>query len=477
MSSLVGEVAGSAVEGREGKGVRDGFTTGLGVIAATLGSAVGLGNIWKFPFMTGVNGGAAFIIIYLLSTLLVGLPVMISETMLGRKARADAITTLRKVAPKQLWWLIGASGVLAAFLILAFYTEVAAWVFAYIFKAAFGEILSTNPEVTSAAFGSLISNPVQSLLWQWGVLVVISAIIIAGVSKGIENTTKRLMPVLFLILVMLCIRSLTLPGAAQGLAFLFTPDFSKVTGATVLTAMGLSFFKLSVGMGTMITYGSYFRDDQDIPATTTKVMLADLLVSMLAGIAIFPAVFAFGFEPGAGPSLLFITIPAVFASMPFGNIFMVLFFILAAIAATGAMLSLLEVPVAFLTEKKNYSRVKATLLTSGLLALIGSTAALSNSTLSGVTLFGMTFFDLYDYLTSNILLPVGGLFISIFVGWVWGYKEVKQALSNEGVLNNEKIIQLFFGIVKVVTPILVAVVLLNGLGVLEELLWLLHPSL
>lgn len=467
MSSLVGEVAGSAVEGREGKGVRDGFTTGLGVIAATLGSAVGLGNIWKFPFMTGVNGGAAFIIIYLLSTLLVGLPVMISETMLGRKARADAITTLRKVAPKQLWWLIGASGVLAAFLILAFYTEVAAWVFAYIFKAAFGEILSTNPEVTSAAFGSLISNPVQSLLWQWGVLVVISAIIIAGVSKGIENTTKRLMPVLFLILVMLCIRSLTLPGAAQGLAFLFTPDFSKVTGATVLTAMGLSFFKLSVGMGTMITYGSYFRDDQDIPATTTKVMLADLLVSMLAGIAIFPAVFAFGFEPGAGPSLLFITIPAVFASMPFGNIFMVLFFILAAIAATGAMLSLLEVPVAFLTEKKNYSRVKATLLTSGLLALIGSTAALSNSTLSGVTLFGMTFFDLYDYLTSNILLPVGGLFISIFVGWVWGYKEVKQALSNEGVLNNEKIIQLFFGIVKVVTPILVAVVLLNGLGVIK----------
>jgi NSS family neurotransmitter:Na+ symporter len=417
--------------------------------------------------MTGVNGGAAFIIIYLLSTLLVGLPVMISETMLGRKARADAITTLRKVAPKQLWWLIGASGVLAAFLILAFYTEVAAWVFAYIFKAAFGEILSTNPEVTSAAFGSLISNPVQSLLWQWGVLIVISAIIIAGVSKGIENTTKRLMPVLFLILVMLCIRSLTLPGAAQGLAFLFTPDFSKVTGATVLTAMGLSFFKLSVGMGTMITYGSYFRDDQDIPATTTKVMLADLLVSMLAGIAIFPAVFAFGFEPGAGPSLLFITIPAVFASMPFGNIFMVLFFILAAIAATGAMLSLLEVPVAFLTEKKNFSRVKATLLTSGLLALIGSTAALSNSTLSGVTLFGMTFFDLYDYLTSNILLPVGGLFISIFVGWVWGYKEVKQALSNEGVLNNEKIIQLFFGIVKVVTPILVTVVLLNGLGVIK----------
>lgn len=445
---------------------RDGFTTGLGVLAATLGSAVGLGNIWKFPFLTGTNGGASFILVYLLSTLLIGLPVMISEQMLGRRARADAISTMVKLAPrKQPWWLVSAAGVLAAFLIMAFYTEVAGWVFAYVFKAIGGGILSTNPDVTSAAFNSLVSNPIQSLIWQWVVLVFISVIIIMGVSKGIERTTKRLMPILFGLLIVIAIRSLTLPGAAQGLTFLFTPDFSKITGSVVLVAMGLAFFKLSVGMGTMITYGSYFRDDQNIPYTATQVMLSDLLISILAGIAIFPAVFAFGFKPDAGPSLLFITIPAVFASMPFGQVFMVLFFILTSIAATGAMLSLLEVPVAFFNERMGFSRTKATIITSVLLAVIGSTAALSNSTMANVKLFGMTPFDLFDYTSSNLLLPIGGLFISIFVGWVWGYDQVKSALSNDGKLKNENLIKFFFGIVKFVTPLLVVVVMLRGFGV------------
>ncbi len=445
---------------------RDGFTTGLGVIAATLGSAVGLGNIWKFPFLTGVNGGASFIVVYLISTLLVGLPVMIAEIMLGRRAKADAVTSLRKLAPGTPWWLIGAAGVLSAFLILAFYTEVAAWVFAYIFKAAFGGLLSTNPEVTGQAFNQLITDPLQSLLWQWLVLALISVIIILGVSRGIEKTTKRLMPLLFLLLVIIGIRSLTLPGAMEGLTFLFRPDFSKLTAATLLTAMGLAFFKLSIGMGAMMTYGSYFRDDQDISATAAKVMLADLTVSILAGIAIFPAVFAFGFEPNAGPSLLFITIPAVFASMPFGYVFMVLFFILTAIAATGAMLSLLEVPVAFLNERLGVSRLKATVGTVLLLAIIGSTAALSNSLLADFKLFGMTMFDLYDFATSNVLLPLGGLFMCLFVGWVWGFAEVKQALTNKETLPNERIVRAFFGVIKFVTPVLVLIVLLNGLKIL-----------
>jgi NSS family neurotransmitter:Na+ symporter len=447
--------------------VRDGFTSHLGVIAATLGSAVGLGNIWKFPYLTGTNGGAAFIIIYLACTLLVGLPVMISELAIGRKARANAITSLQKLAPHTPWWLVGAIGVLSAFLILAFYTEVAAWVFAYIVKSLSGALLSTDPNVTSAAFTSLVSSPTQSLVWQWVVLGWVAFIIAAGVSKGIEAMTKRLMPLLFLLLLAVGIRSLTLPGASEGLAFVFRPDFSAVTWGTVLVAMGLSFFKLSVGMGTMITYGSYFRDDQNIPATATRVMLADLLVSMLAGIAIFPAVFAFGFQPDAGPSLLFITIPAVFSSMPLGNVFMVLFFVLAAVAATGAMLSLFEVPVAFLNERLGWSRIKATLVTFVTLALVGSTAALSNSTLADFTLFGKTMFDLFDYATSNVLLPVGGLFICLFVGWRWGLPQVRAALSNQGALRNERIIQAFFGTAKIVTPILVFVVLLNGLGIIS----------
>ena len=446
---------------------RDSFSTGIGVIAATLGSAVGLGNIWKFPALTGLNGGAAFIIVYLLSTLMAGLPVMIAELLLGRRAKSDALTTFRVLHPKrESWALIGAAGVLSAFLILAFYTEVAGWVFAYVFKAISGSVLSSDPKVTSAAFEKLIGDPVQSIVWQCVVLVFVGGIIVLGVSKGIESTTKKLMPVLFLILVMIGARSLMLPGAGAGLNFLFHPDFSKVTGAVVLTAMGLAFFKLSVGMGTMITYGSYFRDDQNIIVTALRVMLADLTVSILAGIAIFPAVFTYGFKPEAGPSLLFITIPAVFSQMPFGNVFVVLFFVLGAIAATGAMLSIMEVPVAYLHQRFAFSRLKATAITVILLALIGSTAALSNSTLAGFKLFGMTMFDFYDFLTSNLLMPMGGLFICIFVGWVWGEEKVVAALSNDGELHNRAMITTFFFIVRYVAPVTIAVILLRGLKII-----------
>ncbi|WP_174874537.1 sodium-dependent transporter [Vogesella oryzae] len=444
---------------------RDGFTSSFGVLAATLGSAVGLGNIWKFPYVTGANGGAGFLVVYLLATLLVGLPVMIAEISLGRRAKADAITTLRTLAPSgQKWWLVGLSGVIAAFLITSFYSEVAAWVFAYVFKAIRGDILSSDPAVTSAAFGALISDPWQSLLWQWGVLLLMGGILAFGVAKGIEAVTKKLMPLLFILLIVIGIRSLMLPGAAAGLAFLFTPDWSKLSASVVLVAMGLAFFKLSIGMGTMITYGSYFRDEQNIPATTFRVMTADLFVSMLAGIAIFPAVFSFGFQPAAGPSLLFITIPAVFASMPFGHLLMVLFFVLSAVAATGAMLSLLEVPVSVMVGRFAISRPVATAITVLLLALVGASCALSNNTLADTKLFGMTFFDLFDYLSSNILLPLGGICICLFVGWIWGKEQLSATLSNHGVLSNGKIVSMVYLLLKFITPVLIALVMLKGLG-------------
>ena len=449
--------------------VRDGFTGGLGVILATLGSAVGLGNIWKFPYLTGVNGGAAFLIVYLVSTLLVGLPVMISEQMLGRKAKAEAISTFLKLNPnkKQPWWLLGVFGVVAAFMIMAFYTEVAGWVFAYVIKSMGNSINSTDPVVTKAAFDAMISNPWLSILIQWVVLALIGFIILQGVAKGIERTTKRVMPVLFGLLIIIVIRSLTLEGAAEGLMFLFMPDFGKLTGAAILTAMGLAFFKLSIGMGTMITYGSYYGDDQNIPMNAAKVMLGDLTVSILAGMAIFPAVFAYGIEPGAGPSLLFITIPNVFASMPFGHLFMVLFFLLTSLAAVGAMLSLIEVPVAFMAEHYHMTRKKATLIVVGLLAALGSLAALSNSVLAQTKVFGFTFFDFFDFVSSNVLLPVGGLFIVLFVGWVIGWNKVEKALSNQGTLKNIKLIKVYFNLVRFVTPVLVLIVLLNGFGVFK----------
>ena len=445
---------------------RSGFSSSFGVLAATLGSAVGLGNIWKFPSLTGANGGAGFLLIYLLATLLIGLPVMIAEITMGRAAKANPITTLQTLSPKKSlpWWLVGAAGMLAAFLILSFYSEVVAWVFAYVFKAIGGSILSSDRQVTEAAFGALISDPLQSLLWQWGVLVLIGGILLMGVTKGIEGITKKLMPVLFVLLLLLCAVSLTLPKVAEGIAFLFKPDFSKITASVILTAMGLAFFKLSLGMGTMMTYGSYFRDDQNIPATTFRVMIADLFVSMLAGVAIFPAVFSFGFEPSAGPSLVFITIPAVFSQIPGGQLLMIAFFALASVAATGAMLSMMEVPVVVLHERFGMSRTKATLLTIAVLVVLGSSCALTNSTLANFKLFGMNMFDLFDFASSNVLLPLGGILLALFVGWVWGKDNFLQALSNHGALGNGAIASMVFFLLRYVSPLLILVVMLKGLG-------------
>ena len=443
------------------------FSTKLGVLLVTLGSAVGLGNIWKFPALTGMNGGAAFVLIYLLCALVLGLPVMLAEHAMGREGRKDVIGTMQKLAPKSLWWIIGAIGVLAAFLIMAFYSEVAGWVVAYIGKAVTLGKLSTDPATNGQIFTDLVTNPVQSLVWQWVVLLATGVIIALGVVKGIEATIKRALPLLFVLLIIVIVRSVTLPGAATGLEFLFKPDWSKVTFSTVLTALGLAFFKLSVGMGCMMTYGAYFRKDQNIPVTATRIVLLDLLISMMAGLAIFPAVFALGFEPNAGASLLFITIPAVFASMPFGNFFMIIFFVLTALAATGAILSLLEVITSYLQNNFKLKRATATAVTIGGIALFGVPAALSNSTTANVLVFGKTFFDFYDFVTSNILLTVGGLLIAVFVGWVWKYPNLNAQLSNQGELKNEKVTKFFFFMLKFVTPVLIFLILLSGFGLFK----------
>lgn len=446
---------------------RDGFTTTFGALMATLGSAVGLGNIWKFPSLTGTNGGAGFLLVYLAATILVGLPVMISEIMLGRTARADAITTFDKLAPRNQWWwkAIGWMGFAAALLIMAFYSEVAGWVYAYIFKSLTGEIATTDPKAAEVVFGQLVSDPFSSLFWQWVVLGLTGVIIAFGVSKGIEAVTRRLMPLLFILLLVLCVRSLTLSGAGEGLAFLFSPDFAKITPAVMLTALGLAFFKLSLGMGTMLTYGSYFREDQNIAATATRVMLADLSVSLLAGMAIFPAVFAFGFEPAAGPSLVFMTIPAVFTSMPGGTVFMALFFILTAIASVGAILSLLEVVVAILTERFHLSRKVAAISTIAMIAVMGVPAALSQSSMADVKIFGFNPFDLFDFLSSNVLLPVGGILICLFVGWVYGLAAPEKRLAEAGTQVQRVVIRSVFFLVRFVAPVAIAIVLLNGLKV------------
>jgi neurotransmitter:Na+ symporter, NSS family len=449
---------------------RETFSTGLAVFFATLGSAVGLGNIWKFPYLTGVYGGGAFLLVYVLCVALVGLPVMIGEFYIGRKTRKNAVGAFSELSNKPAWKGVGIMGVTAALLIMFFYSCVAGWVYSYVFKAIRGDFAALTAENSGQIFGSTIVGPVPPILWQIVVMVFVSIILVAGVKNGIERITKTLMPVLFVLIIICGIRSLTLPGAAEGIKFLFQVDFSKITAPVILAALGLAFFKLSVGLGTMITYGSYFTSDNNMIGTSVKVALSDTLVSILAGIAIFPAVFSFNMEPGHGPGLLFVTIPLIFSKMPLGNLLLIAFLGLTAIASTTAMISLVEVPVAYLSEEKRISRKLAVLITTTTILIIGSLATLSvdpSSILGSVKIFGKSFFDLFDFASSNILLPLGGLLIAIFVGYFTKKDDIKNELSNNGTLNNGKLIDTFYFIIRYITPLLLIIVFLNSIGIIK----------
>jgi neurotransmitter:Na+ symporter, NSS family len=445
---------------------RDIFASGIGAFAATLGSAIGLGNIWKFPYLTGSNGGAAFVLAYLLCVLLVGLPIMVAEHVIGRRTRQNAVQAYGSIIPgKKGWSAIGWAGLVAAVLIMAFYTDVAGWVFAYVFKSigafAQGSVLG------AADFGALAGGTWEPLLWQALVIALTATIVAAGVSKGIERVTKFLMPLLFILLIVCDVRALTLPGAGAGVAYLFHPDLSKLTGAVLLSALGLAFFKLSLGMGTMTTYGSYLPKTTRIVPNATRVALADTAVSILAGLAIFPAVFAFGGAPAGGPGLLFNTIPLVFSKMPLGGLFTALFFVLTAVATIGAMVSLMEVPVAWLSEKLKMTRIRAGLLTAGVMFALGILATLSQGPVLGsVKIFGKTFFDLFDFASSNVLLPLGGLAIAVVAGWLLARKDFVGEL-NEGFAKPRGFNATMASFVKFAAPVLIALVLLNSLGILK----------
>ena len=417
--------------------------------------------------MTGQNGGAAFVFVYLICVALIGLPLVIAEFIIGRRAKANNVGAFKKLAPATPWFLTGVIGVAAAFLIMFFYTDVAGWVYSYAFKGLTGGLSHARAAQTAEIFSKYTGSVAGPVAWQWIVLVVISITIIAGVTKGIERMTKTLLPILFVLLLICDARALTLPGAMAGVEYLFKPDFAKITAPVVLAALGLAFFKLSVGMGAMTTYGSYMGRKENMPSIAIKVAFADTLVSLLAGLAIFPAVFAFGFKPDAGPSLLFITIPAVFQTMPFGQVFLTMFFVLAAIAATGAMISLLEVPVAYFTEERQWSRPTATIVSAGVMGVVGTLATLSTSVLSKTMFLGKTFFDLFDFVSSNILLPIGGILICLFVGWKLGPAAVVDEASNGGILRNTTFLRVFRVLIRYVAPIAILLVLLNGLGIVK----------
>lgn len=445
---------------------RDFFGSKFGIIAAAVGSAIGLGNIWKFPYMVGENGGAAFIFVYLLFVIAIGIPVLISEFGVGRRGQRNVFGTFKQLAPGTPWPFIGIIGVAAAFMILAFYSAVAGWTLEYIYKSVTGAFAGKDPNALEAMFGEFTRGTWRPIMWQFVFMFLTAWIIIAGVKKGIEKYSKILMPLLFIIILILCIRSLTLPNAIDGLRFIFKPDFSKLTGESILAALGQVFFSLSLGMGTLITYGSYIRKSENLASTALNVSLADTFFSILAVIAIFPAVFSFGIYPGEGPGLVFITLPGIFEQMPGGYYLAIIFFILLAVAALTSSISLLEVVVANFSEELKMTRKKATIIGSVAIFVLGIFSSLSLGILAEFKIFGRNLFDLFDFTSTSIMLPLGGLFIVMFVGWYMTKNDIKDELSNSGTLRAVYFPAYIF-LIRFIAPIAIAMVFIYGLGIIR----------
>jgi len=445
---------------------RDSFGSRLGVVAAAAGSAVGLGNIWRFPYILGENGGGAFLIIYLVIMFAIGIPVMMSELVIGRRSQRNAVGAFRILAPGKPWYLVGMMGIISAFMILAFYTAVSGWTLEYLYQTVIGGFSGKSSEELTAMFDSFRSESLRPALWFSVFMLATSGIVLGGVRKGIEKSTKIMMPLLFILLIVMCIKSLTLTGAGKGMEFLIKTDFSKVNGTVVLMALGQVFFSLSIGMGTIITYGSYIQKDNNLANTSVQVSLIDTTVAVLAGVAIFPAVFAFGISPASGEALTFIVLPGIFQQMTGGMIFSFMFFLLLALAALTSTISVLEVIVAYFSEQLGLSRKKAILLATLSMFVLGITASLSLGLTSKVRLFGLNTFDLFNTTTANILLPLGGLLIVIFLGWFFPGKNVRDELSNEGSLK-ARYYMLYRFIIRFVAPIAITIVFLNGIGLLR----------
>jgi neurotransmitter:Na+ symporter, NSS family len=445
---------------------RDSFGSRFGVIAATAGSAIGLGNIWRFPYIAGENGGGAFLLIYLAFILVIGIPVMISELSIGRATQRNPFGAFRILKPGSKWFLIGVMGIAAAFMINAFYSVVAGWTLEYLVKAASNQFSGKSADEINTLFSDFQNNSWRPLFWTIIFIALSASIVLAGVKKGIERFSKILMPLLVLIIVILGIRAVTLPNAMEGLVFLFRPDFSKIETSSILVALGQAFFSLSIGMGTLITYGSYISKKENIASSAVSVALADTLVAVLAGVAIFPAVFAFGISPASGPDLVFLTLPNIFSQMAGGYIFALLFFFLLVVAALTSTISILEVVVAYFVEELNLKRWLATLLASAGIAVLGILCSLSLYKVPGLSLGNRNLFTILEDTSSNIFLPLGGMLIVIFVAWFFGRDKLKAELSVQG-LYRVKYFGIFILIIRFIAPVAIALVFLNGLGLIR----------
>ena len=436
------------------------FSSKMAVVAAAAGSAVGLGNIWRFPYELGQYGGAAFLILYILFVVALGIPIMLSEFAIGRMGQTDAVGSFRKIAPGKPWWLVGVMGVVAAFLIMGFYSVVSGWTFEYIYQALTNQFSGKDSAALTASFVEFSSHPFRPIGWAFLFMAISAGIVLLGVKEGIEKSTKFMMPLLFIIIIALGIRSVTLPGGIEGLRFLFQPDFSKITSSVVLSAMGQAFFSLSLGMGCMITYGSYVNKKNNLTHTVAEVTVLDTMVAVLASIAIFPAAFAMGVNPGQGPELVFITLPSVFAQLPGGQFWAVLFFILLSVAAMTSIISLLEVVVAYVTEEFKLKRKPVTIVVALAVMIFSTMSSLSFGLWKDVTIFGMTFFDLFDNATSKVMMPLGGLLISLFAGWIMPVDKLREEIGNQGELKL-KFFNVYLFLIRYIAPLGILLVMLN----------------
>ena len=435
------------------------------ILAAT-GSAVGLGNIWKFPYITGENGGGAFVLVYLLCVLLIGIPIMMTEIMLGRRSKQnpiDAMQTLSEEAgADKNWHYLGWMGVIAGFLILSYYSVIAGWASAYVFKAFTGSFLNADATAIKQLFDDFVASPVQLVFWHSLFMLATMLIVARGINNGLERAVRFLMPSLFVLLMLLVAYAMTTGSYDKGVSFLFTPDFSKLTANGVLTAMGHAFFTLSLGMGAIMVYGSYLPKDVSITKTVFLIAGTDTAVALLAGIAIFPIVFASGLEIASGPGLIFQTLPIAFGNMTGGWLFGILFFVMLVFAALSSSISLIEPAVAWLVENKNMSREQACIWSGLLTWLLGFGTIFSFNIWSGFKIFDRTIFQLLDYLTANLLLPIGGFCIAVFAGWIMSRQHTEQELDMPNALSYQvwKFLSCF------VSPIAVFFVFLHVIGVL-----------
>ncbi|MBQ6047146.1 MAG: sodium-dependent transporter [Bacteroidales bacterium] len=447
---------------------KQGFTSSFGAIAAAVGSAVGLGNIWRFPYICGQYGGGAFLLVYLIFVFLIGMLLMLSEFIIGRRSQHSPIFAYESLSPHKAWRYAGLLGLITCFLILGLYLVISGWTTNYVFDSITGHLAGLSPDQLDSHFASFSSSALRPIIFIAIFLALTALVIIGGVQKGIEKVSKILMPVLVVLLAILCVRSVTLPGASAGLEYLFRPDFSKLTGEGILAALGQALFSLSVGMGVMIVYGSYIPNNDNLLKTSLWITVCDTLIAILAGIAIFPAVFACGQDPAGGPGLVFKILPAVFNSMnpesglPFGTIFASLFFILLTIAALTSSISLLEAQVAWGSEYHPKHRTRHTLILSAIVLAIAAFCSLSNGVLSHLKVAGSTIFDLIDHINSIYLPPLCALLTVLFTGWVMPKSDIRDELSNHGSLRISYF-GIYYFIIRYIAPLALLVVLVTGI--------------